>query len=390
MHIAIDYTAAARQGGGIGRYTRELVRALLAANTRHDLTLMVAMGGLGAGWEAQKAQLQADAIASGQLRFCELPITDRWMARLWQQLRLPLPADLVTGPIDLFYSPDFVLPPLRRATRAVLTVHDLTFLRHPETFPPKLHAYLKRAVPRSVRRADHILADSEATRADLIALLDVPPAKITPLYCGVTTRFTPEPAPGERERLQRRYQIGDAPYILAVGTIQPRKNYRRLMEACDPIAAQRDLSLVLAGQTGWLADPIEAAAAERPYIHLMGYFEDEDLPALYRQAAVLAFPSLYEGFGLPPLEAMACGTPVVASNASSVPEVVGEAALSIDPLDVEGLTAALHRALEDKELRARLREAGLAQAAKFTWPSAARAWLELIDQLDPTETGERV
>jgi glycosyltransferase involved in cell wall biosynthesis len=350
---------------------------------------MVAMGGLGAAWEAQKAQLQADAIASGQLRFCELPITDRWMARLWQQLRLPLPADFVTGPIDLFYSPDFVLPPLRRATRAVLTVHDLTFLRHPETFPPKLHAYLKRAVPRSIRRADHVLADSEATREDLIALLDVPPAKITPLYCGVTARFTSEAAPGERERLQRRYQIDDAPYILAVGTIQPRKNYRRLMEACDPIAAEHNLSLVLAGQTGWMAEPIAAAAAKRPYVHLMGYFEDEDLPALYRQAAVLAFPSLYEGFGLPPLEAMACGTPVVASNASSVPEVVGDAALSVDPLDVEGLTAALRRALDDADLRTQLREAGLAQAATFTWPDAARAWLDLIDQLDATEKGER-
>ncbi len=121
----------------------------------------------------------------------------------------------------------------------------------------------------------------------------------------------------------------------------------------------------------------------------MGYFEDEDLPALYRQAAVLAFPSLYEGFGLPPLEAMASGTPVVASKASSVPEVVGQAALSIDPLDVAGLTDALRRALDDADLRARLQEAGLAQAAKFTWPSAARAWLKLINQLDPTEKGER-
>ena len=372
MRVAVDYTSAIRQGGGIGRYTRELIAALLAASHPHTFTLMAAVAGKRAAWNAAAARLGDRAT----LR--PLPLTDDWMARLWQRLRLPLPAEWLTGPVDCFYSPDFVLPPLRRATRALLTVHDLSFLRHPETFTPALRAYLERSVPRSVTRADHVFADSHATRADLIALLDVPPERVTTLHCGVSARFTPQEAPGERERLAAQYGVGARPYILAVGTVQPRKNYIRLMTACDALVSGRDLDLVIAGGSGWLAEAILEAAAQRPYVRITGFFADGDLPALYRQAALLAFPSIYEGFGLPPLEAMACGTPVVASTASSVPEAVGDAGLQVDPHDSAAWTAALARALDDAELRAHLREAGLARAATFTWVRAARHWLDTL------------
>lgn len=378
MQIAIDYTAAARQGAGIGRYARELIDAVLAVASDHEFVLLTASAGLGEAWTHTQQRLREVASHPSNLTFRDLPLTDDWMARLWQRLRLPLPAEWITGRVDAFYSPDFVLPPLRRRTRALLTVHDLSFLRHPETFPPKLGAYLNRAVPRSVARADHILADSEATRRDLLELLDVPPGKVTTLYGGVSLRFTPQPADDERERLQAQYGVGARPYILAVGTVQPRKNYVRLMEACDPLAAQRDLGLVIVGRPAWLSEPILAAAEQRPYVHLMGFFDDADLPALYRQAEALAFPSVYEGFGFPPLEAMACGTPVAASTASSVPEVVGDAGLLVDPLDVPAWTAALTRAIDDKTLCATLRQAGLARAATFTWVRTAQAWLNLL------------
>lgn len=373
MRIAVEYTSAIRQGGGIGRYTRELVAALLDLPHAHHFTLLAGIAGKRAAWESAAASFRERAA----LR--PLPLTDDWMARLWQRLRLPLPAEWLTGPVDCFYSPDFVLPPLRRATRALLTVHDLSFLRHPETFTPALRAYLELAVPRSVRRADHILADSYATRADLIALLDVAPERVTTLHCGVSPRFTPQAEPGERERLGARYGVGARPYILAVGTVQPRKNYVHLMQACDALAAGRDLDLVIAGGNGWLAEPILEAAAQRTYVRLTGFFADADLPALYRQAALLAFPSVYEGFGLPPLEAMACGTPVVASTASSVPEAVGDAGLQVDPLDLPAWTAALARALDDADLRAHLRAAGLARAAEFTWTRAAQRWLAVVE-----------
>ncbi|HOT90476.1 MAG TPA: glycosyltransferase family 1 protein [Anaerolineae bacterium] len=379
MRIAIDYTAAARQGAGIGRYARELIDAILTADSPHSFVLLTATAGLGERWTRAKQHLRDNAASTATLTFRDLPLTDDWMARLWQRARVPLPAEWLTGRVDVFYAPDFVLPPLKRTTRAFLTVHDLSFLRYPETFPPKLRTYLAKAVPRSVARADHIFADSEATRRDLIELLHVPPAQVTTLYSGVTPRFNPHPAEGERAHLQARYGIGARPYILTVGTVQPRKNYIRLMEACDPLAARRPLDLVIVGRPAWLAGPILAAAEQRPYVHLLGFCDDADLPALYRQAALLAFPSLYEGFGFPPLEAMACGTPVVASTASSVPEVVGDAGLLVDPLDVPAWTAALAQALDDLSLRDRLRRAGPARAATFTWAHAAQAWLSIVD-----------
>jgi len=381
VNIVIDYTAAARQGAGIGRYVRELIDAILTATTEHKFVLLTASAGLGGAWARARQQLHETAARPDNVAFRNLPLTDDWMARLWQRLRLPLPGEWLTGRVDAFYSPDFVLPPLQKRTRALLTVHDLSFLRHPETFPPKLGAYLNRAVPRSVARADHILADSEATRRDLVELLAVPPGKVSTLYGGVSPRFTPKTADGEREHLQAQYGIGARPYILAVGTVQPRKNYVRLMEACDPLVAQRELDLVIAGRPAWLSEPIVAAAKRRAYVHLMGFFADTDLPALYRQAEALAFPSVYEGFGFPPLEAMACATPVVASTASSVPEVVGDAGLLIDPLDVPAWTAALEQVLDDPGLRARLRQAGLARAATFTWARTAQTWLNLVASL---------
>ena len=378
MRIAIDYTAAARQGGGIGRYARELVSAVLSQETEHRFVLLAASGGLGERWSREQARLHALAAQPERLKFRSLPLTDDWMARIWQRLRLPLPAELITGPVDYFYSPDFVLPPLLPATKAMLTVHDLSFLRHPETFPPPLRHYLETAVPRSVARADHILADSHATRQDLISLLATPAEKITTLYSGVSTDFDAHSAPGERERLQERYGIGQHPYIVTVGTVQPRKNYIRLMSACDPLAAERELELVIVGKPAWLAEPILKAADARDYVHRLGFTEEHDLAAIYRQAAVCAFPSIYEGFGLPVLEAMACGTPVVASSASSVPEVVGSAGLLIDPLEIAGWTDALRRVLDESELHAELRARGLKHAQTFQWERAAEEWLNLI------------
>lgn len=380
MRIAIDYTAAARQGGGIGRYARELITAILRAPNPHTFTLLTATAGLGERWSREQARLREVAPDLARLKFRALPLTDDWMARLWQRLRLPLPAEALTGGCEGFYSPDFVLPPLRPRTPALLTIHDLSFLRHPETFTAPLRRYLETCVPRSVRRATHILADSEATRRDILELLDVAPERVSVLYSGVSPHFTPTAEPDERARLHTRYRIGARPYILSVGTLQPRKNYVRLMEACAPLNRAGNVELVIVGQPAWLAEPILEAAARRAYVHILGFVDDGDLPALYRQATAFAFPSLYEGFGIPPLEALACGTPVVASSASSVPEVVGDAGIQVDPLDVDGWTAALRRVCEDAALRAALIARGTKRAAHFTWEAAAQRWLALVEE----------
>jgi glycosyltransferase involved in cell wall biosynthesis len=265
-------------------------------------------------------------------------------------------------------------------TRTLLTVHDLSFLHYPDHFVPKLVRYLSGVVPRSVARADRVLADSQATRDDLIEYMGVPPEKVQVLYSGVDGRFRPTEEPGERERLKERYGLpGDRPYVLSVGTVQPRKNYVRLIRAFASLE-RTSHELVIAGGHGWLYQEVLAEAEERKdRVRMLGFVDDADLPALYRGAALFAFPSLYEGFGLPVLEAMACGVPVVCSNTSSVPEVAGDAALLIDPHDEESLAQALERLLSDEGLREQMVKQGFERAGQFTWERAARQLLSTID-----------
>lgn len=370
--IAIDYTPAVEQGGGIGRYIRELMRALARIDGATAYRLFV-------------AGTEADLPTPPGENFTYTPagLSSEWFARLWHRARLPLPIERWTGPVGLLHAPDFTLPPVRKGTRTLLTVHDLSFIRAPETAVPGLRTYLNRVVPRSVQRADHILADSEATQQDLIDLYNTPAEKISVLYSGVDAQFKPVDDAAELRRVREKYGVGDGPYIFSVGTVQPRKNYGRLAEALHRLD-RPDLSLVIAGGKGWLDDPLYEqieALGLRDRVIFTGFAADDELPALYSAARVFAFPSVYEGFGLPPLEAMACGVPVVSSDASSLPEVVGEAGLLVDPLDVDALAGMLERALDDETLRADLRARGLARAARFSWVESARQLRAHYDNL---------
>jgi glycosyltransferase involved in cell wall biosynthesis len=257
-------------------------------------------------------------------------------------------------------------------------VHDLTFMRYPEHAPPGLVSYLNEAVPRSVRRARLILADSESTRRDLIEMLQTPPDKVRVVYAGVGSEFRPVTDVVALAAVKTRYQLAQ-PFILTVGTLQPRKNHLRLVQAFSRVAAaHRDVRLVIAGGKGWSYDETAAEIARLNLgdrVIFPGFVSEEDLAAVYSLARALAFPSLYEGFGLPVLEAMACGTPVVCANASSLPEVAGDAAVLVDPLDVDGLAEALERVLDDDVLRQELIRRGHERAARFTWAAAANALL---------------
>lgn len=379
MRIGIDYTSAARQRAGIGRYTRELVAALLSLKGPHQYTVFAAAGGLKDDDWRMKLQ-------RSDVRLRTLPLSDDWLARLWHRLRLPIPVEVVTGPLEVFYSPDFALPPTMGSTKTLLTVHDLSFMHHPDAFVPSLQRYLERVVPRSIDRADLVLADSAHTRADLTTLFDVPPEDVKVIYPGVDSRFQPKPEPGERRRLGERYGIGNEPYVLSVGTLQPRKNYLRLVEGFIQFQAETGVTahLLIAGGRGWLYDAILAEAQRHESVRLLGFVEDNDLPALYRGASLFAFTSLYEGFGLPVLEAMACGTPVVCSNTSSLPEVAGDSALLVDPENPDELTEAMIRAFGEEELREEMSDRGLAQAAGFTWGRSARQLLGVIESFGET------
>jgi len=378
--IGIDFTSASRERAGIGRYARELIRALSRLDHANHYVLFVPR-------DAHDDLLRFEWSPNFSIR--RAPLTERYLAALWQRARVPLPIEAFVGAVDVFYSPDFLLPPTL-ARRKLVTVHDLSYVRVPECFPAPLLNYLNRAVPRSVARADLILADAASTQRDLAEVYRVPLEKIRVLYSGVAPRFCPDVAEEARERV--RTLTRGKPYLLSVGTIQPRKNYARLIEAFAQIANSelriansefliRNLQLVICGAKGWLFDEVFRTVERlnlRERVIFPEFIADDDLPALYVGATLCAYPSLYEGFGLPVAEAMACGAPVVCSNASSLPEVAGSAALYFDPRDVDAMADAIQRALTDDALRAELRARGFAQVKPFTWEKAARELFECL------------
>ena len=378
MRIAIDYSAAVNQRAGIGRLVRNQVLALAEVYRDNDYRLVYARPNRGAVPQFPRAR---------NFSRYEVGVRERWLTIMWHRAKLPVPADWLSGRVDVYHCPDFVLPPLRHA-RGILTVHDLAFLMRPDCADAHLRAYLEEVVPRSVRRADFIIADSENTRNDLVVLLGVNPTSIAVVPGGVEERFKPVTDPDLLKKARRQLGVGDAPFVLSIGVLEPRKNLNRLMDAFDLLkqrsAVPRELKLVLAGGKGWLYDDIfehHATSPARDDILLPGFVADDLLPAIYSAASVLAFPSLYEGFGLPILEAMACGTPVVASRASCLPEVADGAALMVDPTNVEGLTAALELPLVDSELRADLIAKGAQRASEYSWHTAAEKLLDVYQHV---------
>jgi glycosyltransferase involved in cell wall biosynthesis len=385
MIIGIDYTAAAWQGAGIGRHTRGLVRAAAERARQHQFRLFFPARGLPPD-SPYIADLRDLCRRHPHVRAVPIPLTPRALTRLWQRLRLPLPIELLAGRLDVLHAPDFVLPPTR--ARTLLTVHDLSFLVGPEWFEPALQRYLARVVPRMVRRADLVLADSLATRDDLVRLLGVDARRVAVVYpTRPDERFAPMP-PAATEPVRERLGL-PRDFFFFVSTLEPRKNLVRTIEAFGLLlegvhgTVPPGLELVIAGRKGWLYEEI-FRAAERPAVRgrvrFLDFLRDSDLPAVYNLARALVYATLYEGFGIPPLEAMACGTPVVASNVASLPEAVGDAAILADPRSANSIAAGMTRAL-DPNATAPLREAGLAQVAQFTTQRAANALLECYEQV---------
>jgi glycosyltransferase involved in cell wall biosynthesis len=286
--------------------------------------------------------------------------------RLWTHMRFA--AALWRDRPDMTWVPAHTLPALLPG-RAAVTVHDLGYKHFPAAHPPNARRYLDWTTRYSARRAAVVLADSLATARDLVEFYDTPSAKIRVVYPGVDA-----PTKGDVEAVRSKYSLPER-YFLFIGTLQPRKNIARLVQAYAQ-ATVPDVGLVLAGSKGWLYDPAWTEGVER--IVIPGYVDEADKGALYTGALALVLPSLYEGFGFPVVEAMHCGTPVLCSNTSSLPELAGDAALLVDPLDVDAIADGMRQLANDTALRQSLRAKGYVQALKFTWTAAAKTGLAAL------------
>lgn len=375
MRITVDVSAAVHRHAGLGRYAHELLAALAARDDTNEYR---------AFYHATSAREKPDAPLD-RLPAHRAPVG----AKVWRMSVLlahltGISMDRWLPRGDIFHATEHLMPPLRKS-KTVFTVHDLIFHFFPEYHLPLNRWYLSLMLPRFLHCADAIIAVSENTRRDVAQLLGIPREKMTVIYEGVSPAFRPIRDADVLARVRARYDL-PARFLLCLSTIEPRKNLVTLLDAFRALLArdERAPDLVIAGRKGWLYQPVFARVRElglERRVHFTDWVAEADAPALINAAEVFVFPSLYEGFGLPPLEAMACGLPVVCSNASSLPEIAGDAALLVNPRAPDEIAAAIARVLSDAALRDELRAKSLARAAQFTWERAAAQTLALYERV---------
>lgn len=366
--LLIDYSAGYSQGAGIGRYARNVVPAALASLPDWPVTLAYAAGGRQA--ESHQAEAMAPFAGRANVRTRRIPIPRRRLDLLWFRMGFPLPIQAFAGRCGVIYSPDFTAPPALGRHPRIITVHDLAFLVAPAFAPPGLRRFLASVVPGQVATAHTVAAVSETTRNDVIERLGIDPGRVEVIPNGVEERFFSAMPP--TADMRARLGLPEA-YLLVVGTLEPRKNHLTLFRAVEQCAREIGLPLVVAGRRGWADDEIVAEMvrlADRGLVVPVNYVPDADLPALYAGAATVIYPSWYEGFGLPVIEAMAAGVPVVASTAPALVEVGGETVQYVEPSNADALAHAIEISMGERARSADAVHRRVERAQTFAWSTS--------------------
>ncbi len=376
MRIVFDARCFFGVKTGVGYYAYNIIKSLLEIDREDEFALFYGMAlrpytGLLPDFSDKKVDTILYRFPGRIFDF----FTDRFPS---------LKIDRMIGGYDIFHTPSFIPPPLKG--KKVITVHDLAHRLYPQFFTEEMNRHLLRHLETAAKEAEHIITISENTKKDLVEVIRVDPEKITVIYVAASEIYRPIDDTEKLNQVRMKYGTGDS-FIGFFGTIEPRKNIVGLVEAFKMLKARRpDIGhrLVIAGQKGWKYEESFAAIAGsgiEDQIILTGYVPEEDLPLLMNASDLVVYPSFYEGFGMPPLEAMACGRPVVTSDTSSMPEAVGDAAVMVDPKDVEGLSQAMENVLSDEQLALKMREKGLERAKLFSWRDAATKTLEVYKEV---------
>ncbi len=374
MTIGVDIRVLARGARtGVEEYTINLLSHLLPLEPKINYRFF---------YNAyQKAKLNYPwlSLPNGELKDFRIP--NRLFFISSRYFNQPKIDKLLKG-VDVYFNPHFFIASLSPGCKKIITFHDLSFEHCPYFFSLRKRTWQRFLMnaQREAQQADKIIAVSQSTKDDLVNLYGIAPQKIKVVYSGVGEQFKAQSA--KRKIIKNKYNLPDE-FILYFGTIEPRKNLVGLIKAFELLRGKYKIKLVIAGARGWLYQDILQAAQESKYsqdIIFTGFIEEADKPALYNLAQLFVYPSFFEGFGFPPLEAMACGLPTVVSHASSLPEVVGQGALMVDPYNIDELAWAMETALTDKDLREQLAKKGISRAKKFSWSKCARETLKIITE----------
>lgn len=384
MVIGVDArTLLDKQYSGVPEYTSKLLQALLVADSTDEFRLFTNSFKSDniARLDKWKLEVKATRYPNKLFNFV--------LQKLFKYPKLDTLLENPKGKLELFFAPHINFTSLSGKVPSILTIHDLSYLRYPEFFSLRKNLWHRIIdVKRLAGQFNCLVAVSENTKQDIVELLAVPEEKVKVIYSGVNEEYRViEAGALELQEVKEKYSLPDK-YILSLGTIEPRKNPVAIIQAFDQLLTAhpelQEYHLVFTGREGWLTDEVDEALSQvkfRAQISFIGFVPSSDKPALYNLASLFVYPSFYEGFGFPPLEAMACGVSVITSAASSLPEVVGSAAVLVDAYDQNSLVRAMEQVLGDEALAAKLRGEGLAQAKKFSWQKTAGEYLSLFNEL---------